>query len=490
MKRRLLVALLGVALICAACASGDSGERGFVAKLGAGAAATDEATTEAGADGPVAVGATDAGGAAATAGAAGSPTAAAAAFKPRKVGKMGPGVTDTEVRIGFEVVANLSAGFILVGAEGSPPAEKGFIDALVAWVNRTGGLAGRKLVPIFQSTDPTGGTWSTQAQAACSTFTEDNHVFMAASSVVGGTDALWACMSEKNTPLISQNLWLFDHRYYEQRPGMLYQPGRGNPDRWAKAYVDGLFDAHYFEGNPKVGLVRFDAPVMQRVTNDVVKPAMKAHGLAFTEEASISEPESIAGFSSASSQISNAILRLRAAGVTHVMFIENAGILPFLFMPAAESQGYRPRYGMSSNDIPDTQASQVPPEQLPGSLAVGWLPPSDVGEENVPPGNAAHQKCIDIMKAAGLGNLTGFYVQPPCDTIFFLRTVFDRATDLTNEGIRAAAEQLGTSYNSPLTFTTKFAPGRTDGADSYQIMSFNSDCTCYRFSGPVKPMTP
>lgn len=493
MKARAAAVLVALALVGTACASGDRGEAGFIGKLAARTPTTlaEESVAVSGDTSPGVPGAPTSG--PATAGAvAGSKVGATGVvpFKPRKVGKVGPGVTDTEIRLGFEVVSNLSAGFILVGAKGAPPAEENFVNELVTWVNKTGGLAGRKLVPVIQETDPTGGTWSTQAQAACATFTEDNKVLLAASSVVGGTDALWGCLSEKNTPLISQNLWFFDHKYYEAKPGLLYQPGRANPDRWGKAYVDGLFESHYFDNNAKVGLVRFDAPVFARVLNDVVKPRMKAHGLAFAEEIAISSPESIAGFSSASSQISNAILRLRAAGITHVMFLENAGILPFLFMPAAESQGYRPRYGLSSNDIPATQEGQVPLEQLEGSLAVGWLPPSDVDFNSIPKDNAAYNACINIVKAQGETNFSGFYLQPPCDTMFWLRAVFDRATDLTVDGIRAAAEQLAASYNSPLTFTTRFGAGRYDGADSYRMIVFDHATTRYLFTGPVKPMNP
>src|SRR5205085_9090954 len=116
------------------------------------------------------------------------------------------------------------------------------------------------------------------------------------------------------------NLWLFDHTYYGSKPGMLYRPGRINPERWANAYVDGLAPGGFFEGKPKVGLVRFDAPVFERISNNVLKPRMQEHGLKFTDEIPISSPESIAAFSSVSSQVSNAILRLRNDGVTHVMF--------------------------------------------------------------------------------------------------------------------------------------------------------------------------
>jgi hypothetical protein len=494
MRVRTIVGLLLATLLTAACASGGGGEHGFVAKLAARGPLPDEAAAASGpltpeeaaaAGGATAAGLAAGGGGAARTAAGGK--AGAVPFVPRKVGKVGPGVSDTEIKIGFQITGNLGAGFALVGASGDAPEERLIYEALVDWINNTGGLAGRKLVPVYHDTDPTGGTWSTQAAAACATFTEDNQVLLVGTSVVGGSDAMYNCLSAKGKPTIEQNLWLFDHKYYDGKPGLLYQPGRMSPDRWAKAYVDGLQEAGYFKGNPKLGLMRFDAPVFERISDNVLKPRMKAKGLEFTEEIAISSPESVAGFSSASSQISNAILRLRDKGVTHVMFLENAGILPFLFMPAAESQGYRPRYGLSSNDIPATQEGQVPPVQLVGSVGVGWLPGSDVSNENYPPGNSVHDQCLAVAHAAGTSE-SGFYVQPPCDTLLFLRAVLDRATDLTTEGIRVAAEQLGTSYGSPVTFATAFGPGRYDGATRYRILFFDTSCSCYKFTGSQRPV--
>jgi hypothetical protein len=480
-----------MALLAAGCANGSGGEAGFVGKLAA--RSPEGVDGGSGTGGGEAAAALDPSQAAAVAAGAGGDAgtgsgggrASGPQFTPRKVGRMGPGVTETEIRIGFQTTGDLSAGFAVVGASGDVPVETQIVEALVDWVNNNGGLAGRKVIPIIHETDPLGGTWGTQAAAACATLTEDNQVLIAGSSVVGGSDALYACMSAKGTPLIEQNLWLFDGKYYE-KPGLLYQTGRISPDRWAKAYADGLAQAGYFDGKPKVGLIRFDAPVFARVSDNVLKPRMAQLGMAFTEEVAISSPESVAGFSSVSSQISNAILRLRSSGVTHVMFLENAGILPFLFMPAAESQGYRPRYGLSSNDIPATQEDQVPLVQLVGSVGVSWLPWSDVSfEQRVTP-NPVSQLCMDIVKAAGIDSESGFYVMPPCDTIMFLRTVLDRASDLTADGIKAAVESLGPNYVSSMTYGTAFGPGRYDGGAKYRLLFFDTGCECYRITGPTR----
>lgn len=41
----------------------------------------------------------------------------------------------------------------------------------------------------------------------------------------------------------------------------------------------------------------------------------------------------------------NAVLRFKAAGVTHVLALDETGFIGIAFLTAAESNGYRPRYG-------------------------------------------------------------------------------------------------------------------------------------------------
>jgi hypothetical protein len=235
-----------------------------------------------------------------------------------------------------------------------------------------------------------------------------------------------------------------------------------------------------------VGLLRFDAPVFERVSNNVLKPRMAEYGMTFTDEIAISSPNSIAGFSNVSAQISSAILRLRSDKVTHVMFLENAGILPYLFMPAAEGQEYRPRYGLSSADIPFTLEGQVGPEQLSGSVGVGWTPPNDVDLSRRPHDITTSELCDSILIAAGFAG-SGFYTTSACDTIFFIKAVLDRTTDTSPQGFRAAAESLGSDFRSPFTFTTLLGPGRHDGAASVQTFAWDDSCPCYAYVGSRRP---
>jgi hypothetical protein len=393
-------------------------------------------------------------------------------------------VTASEVRIGFQVAEDLQAGFAAVGAGGDAPDERRIITALVEWANENGGFAGRKVVPVFHGTSALSGTWASQAQAACATFTEDNEVFAVVSSTVGGSDAMLACTASKRVPLIEQNLWVFDQVYWDQFAGWLYQPAKMRADRWAHAYADGLARAGFF-GDGVLGIVRFDAPVFTRVTDGVVKPALSRHGVKVAAEAILSTPQSVSDFGRMNAEISNALVRFRSAGVNRVMFMENAGILPFFWMPAAESQSYRPRYGLASNSIPATMQGQAPAAQLSGALGVGWTPPNDVGNnpEHFPP-NPASDQCRAILAAKGMPpHWAGFYTHSGCEAIFFLRAALEHVAEFSPAGFRAAVESLGTGYRGPFGLANRFGPGRHDGGAKAQIIAFDDACTCFAYRG-------
>jgi hypothetical protein len=397
-----------------------------------------------------------------------------------------------EVLIGFQVSTDLQGAFGAVGAGGRPPEERLIVEALVEHVNATGGIAGRPVRPVIHETNPTSGTFASQAQAACATFTQDNAVSAVASSPVGGSDALLACLAPTGTPLVEQNHWWFDGPARDAHAGLLYQAGKVRPERGVAAMVDGLHDAGYFDG-ATTGLIRFDAPVFTRITEEVLKPELARRGLAIADgaEAILSTPGSVADFGSMNAEISNAIVRFRAAGVTHLLIVENAAVLSFFFTQQAEAAGFRPRYGLSTYNTPSTLANQAPPEQLHGSIGVGWSPPNDVFEGQHPGGNPTWQACTDVFAAAGLLSeyqAQGYYLQAHCDSVLLLREAFGRAADLTPQALRAAVDGLGSAYTSPMAFRTVLGPGRHDGGAAWRLFAYDEACACFAYTGPERAL--
>jgi hypothetical protein len=237
-----------------------------------------------------------------------------------------------------------------------------------------------------------------------------------------------------------------------------------------------------------------DKPVFKKIA-DMEKARLSARGLPVTAEAVVNTPQSVPDLGTVGAQLGNVVLNFRSKGVTHIVFAEYNGIIPFFLTPAAESQGYRPRYGWNSLDLPMTQAeaSNAGPNQLRRSMTVGWQPMDDVhGIDDKRGGNYA--LCLKIARDHGIAkgstkNGLRLYMGYACDSLFFLKAALDRAKALTVDGLRAAVESLGTSYDSAETYATKFGPGRYDGPSAVRFTAYNETCQCYRYiNNTIRPV--
>jgi hypothetical protein len=406
-----------------------------------------------------------------------------------KIHGSGKGYTENDINLGFQLVVDTEAGFEAVGAGAVAPDERAIADDMVAWVNTHGGLAGRKVKPIFHTTEVLRGTGASQAEATCATFTEDNKVVAAITSATGGSDALWACTSKKGTPLVERNSWLWDDQYYDAKPDMLYTPPRMSPDRWISHWIAGLKNINFFKG-AKLGVARFDGQPFDRMFTSRLKPALAKAGVSITHDAVLTTPPSIAGFGNMNAEISNAIVQMRTKGVTHVIFLQNAGILPFFWMPEADAQKWYPSYGLSTADIPLTLTGLAPQSQLENGVGVSWMPPIDVYLDNDDPARQKREKvCHDI-----LGNNPGFHDGTMCDSVLFLKYALDRATAISPSGLASAVKKMGTAYQSAMTVSSEMNGSKYyDGAAAVRYFGWKDFCEevdgtrygCFKFtSGP------
>lgn len=394
---------------------------------------------------------------------------------------MGEGVTEEEIRIGIEVAADINRATAAVGAQTSNPEEAAVAQAVVDHLNAEGGIAGRQIVPVFSEKDATQGTWETHAQVSCSRFTEDDRVFVAIDSSVGGNDSLAACLAQRGVPLVEQNYWPFDAEAYGRIGRFLYQPARMIQERWVPAFIDGLVSLGFFGADAKIGIVRFDQPVFERQA-EAMKARLSQHGLTVTAEAATVTPHGVSDFGTMGAQIGNAIVSFQSRGVTHVLMAEYNGQLPFFFLPAADSQGYKPVYGLHSNNLPNTQTGGQAPQQLVGSMVVGWMPANDVDDTEEYRGGS-YAKCQEISKDTG-GNDRGrrLYVSYYCESLLFLKVALDRATALTPKGLEDSVSRLDTSFDAPFGYATRFFPGRHDGGAAVRYTRYDEACECYLYA--------
>jgi ABC-type branched-subunit amino acid transport system substrate-binding protein len=392
------------------------------------------------------------------------------------------------VDIGFVHEAQITVGSSIGATKNTNAGDtKAQAQAVIDVVNRTGGIAGRQVKPVWYKNDVNSGSYDARAQEACATFTEDHHVFAVVSTWVSPY-RLADCLAQRRTPLISEARQPYDETNFSQLTPYLYMPGRMNGTRLNQVYVDELANQGFFSG-AVVGLARFEGALYDRLAG-VIKTRLQAQGVRLAAEATVRTPSSTTDFGGATAEMSNAILRFRTAGVTHVLFAENNGILPFFFLQEAESQGWRPRYGLNSEHGTETLEQYLPPTQLQGSAGVGWLPGADVNaaqESGLPHAQA----CDEIMRRAGIAYPERVAVQASrgyCDGLLFLQAALARTRSLSPDALRAGTEALGSSFGSALTFSTRFLPGRYDGASSVRHLAYEAACRCFRYRGQPVPI--
>jgi hypothetical protein len=404
----------------------------------------------------------------------------------------GQGFTASTINIGITLIdETASRGAGLIGAKNTNFGNTRLqAQSIVDHVNANGGIGGRKVVPVFHTINILSETWDTSAQGSCSAFTEDNKTVAGIAAVIQLSEVFTHCLARHNTIAVVNGRGVRDDRMLGELGDLVSMPARLSATRWGTLTVDGLAELGYFDAGAKVGLVRFDTAPLNRTVADVMKPRLAARKVSVVADEIISHPDSVNGFGATSAQISNAVLRMRSAGVTHVLPIDDHGIMVYLLLPQAESQGFRPRYGVSTNNLPFVMEENAPKEQLKGTVGVGWLPGDDVAEARTPD-NPAEKTCAGIFKRAG-AELPSRYAYSNamnyCDSLLFLQAAFGRAPSLTVAGFRAGAAALGSSYASPYTFATDFGRKRVDGPSAWRAFRFQPDCTCFRYEGGNRPL--
>jgi hypothetical protein len=391
--------------------------------------------------------------------------------------------------VGFEYDTNAEAAFLAVGA--NPDSAQGAVSnsgpiasikVLIDHLNAHGGLLGAKIVPVFYGRDSTAADQATQDQAACATFTQDNHVFAAALSMFH-TDALMSCLEKAGAVSFDPANFLFsDEGTFATYPHYATAGGL-SLTRIATAMVEALFAQGYFSKGAKIGLATYNTPPYTRAVNQALKPALARHGLHLTGIFAADPIYNAPGVAGNSSAVSSAVLRFNTQGITHVMFLESSSSLLFIWANQAESQRYRPRYGLNSNDQLAGNAVVAPAAQFHDALGVGWLRASDLTN---PPANAAGKQCEQILK--GKGQPGGPVAWTLCDQLFTLAAAINAGGQLTAAATIAGLATLRNPPSATLLSPPNFANGRRDGAAWGAHLAFVDACSCWHYTSRPHPL--
>jgi hypothetical protein len=241
----------------------------------------------------------------------------------------------------------------------------------------------------------------------------------------------------------------------------------------------------FFTKDAKVAIVYVDEPNDVEAVRGSLKPTLAQIGFPAVDEVALSSNDQ----GQYLAQIQSAILKFSTEGITHVVFGQAAA---WTFGQAAEKQGYYPKYGIDSRQSPGLLMQSVnSPQTLVNVMGIGYQPVQDVDQARDPGPVSARQRLCDKLfedggqssRSTRLAYASSLYL---CDQLFFLKDAFERAADVSIPAFLRGVAGLGSSYQSPLTFATRFSATQHDGAQGYRPLRYSTGCGCFHYAGPVR----
>ncbi|HET7310865.1 MAG TPA: hypothetical protein VFJ17_06025 [Mycobacteriales bacterium] len=413
----------------------------------------------------------------------------------------GPGVTPTKIYIGIVYSTNADAVNQAAGANGISTGDtRGDALAVIDDINKHGGVAGRKLSPIWYafdstSTQPVDAQWA----AACAKFTQDNKIFAAFDM---GTANYRACLHKAGVAQISANLPDASDAEFAAYPNYI-ELGYPRLGRLAATMVTALADQSYFSGwdptlgqprsqKAKVGIVTYDDQAFGTAVDNILVPGLKRLG--FTPEVQkIGQVTTASDYGNQAASVQSAQLKFASDGVDHVIMFEGNGGLSLFFMNQAESQHYHPRYGVNSSSGTEVliNSGDVQKDQAIGAVGYGWIPSLDLtadrNTDNGPYSNDDRRRCLAVMKAHGItysdtnAESVGLGY---CAQLYLLKRAADTTPNPLNlSTFLSAIDRVGSNVPDGGSLGEFLGPGRHDAPSRYYYWKYFADCQCLHYYG-------
>ena len=419
------------------------------------------------------------GGAAAVPGAGGTTAATAAGGTTGATGQTaGPltasdrGVTPTTVKIGFLIanVGGLDQGGFALGLRTDIGQA---IDAFVDDANKHGGMAGRKVVAVKRTEDPTN---QGDLKAACDYMLRDQQVFGVVDSASNIYAATQRCYTIDNkTPLAHVYALSADFMTAGGGYDMTTTP---NLDRIAKFVGAAAKQMGFVKGGEHVGIFTDACEPSNTVIRKVMAPAFKADGAATVDIAQTDcDPQA------QTSQVPNAVLQMKTKNVDR-MFMATSFVGVQNFLTNADAQQFHPKYFASDYDgmAADLFTKNFPPTQWDRTQGIssgysGWL---RAGHGLTP----AQKRCSDILVAHGLpamkDDAANGEVISQCDAFLNIMVPAAKAAgaNLTRAGWAQASQRLGHVDVAGFQACT-YAPGKYSCGDSYASVEWRKEFQGY-----------
>jgi ABC-type branched-subunit amino acid transport system substrate-binding protein len=414
----------------------------------------------------------------------------------------GVGVTAKEIFVGITYQTNGDQANKALGVGAISQGDtKADAQAIVDDINAHGGVAGRKLVPVWFNYDVSDTRpYTVQDNAACAKFTQDNHVFAVLGT--GITDNYTACATKAGAINLGSNIIDPDVAYFQRYP-YYFGYDTVSQDRMMADEVGALVRLKYFtawdanNGKPggvapvKVGIIGYDSPSWRTPLQQKLLPGLARAGIKVdpADVQLILRPDDNSQIPQAVAQVQSAVLKFRQDNVSHVIVLDANGSMMLQLLQNARGQHYYPRYGVNTatgmQALADTGA--VDGDQFAGAVGLGWSPTLDLaaGKSDRYLG-AATKNCLDVIeKRTGQrfsSTNAAAIALDYCDGLYLLRDAANRAgTVLNQQTARMAIESLGAAFKPAGVASSYFGPSQHDGLETGYDMRWDTDCSCSRY---------
>jgi hypothetical protein len=410
----------------------------------------------------------------------GGGTGPGAAVAPASKAKTGP------LPLGVLDASSPAAAANATGASnpaGVDPVE--ITHAFIDYYNAHGGMAGRKIQPVEYTINPTSSSYQSDLSAACAKFTQDNHVNVVASQVGNFFSSNYeSCLAKAGVTNLELGNGAPDAQDVRSYP-QLFATGSPTVDRRITALLRGLTQTGLLTRQSKLGVIVEDCPENTRAYSHTLTPLARSLGLDIMR----ADVDCVAGFSDAGSffaQVGSAVLPFHSAGVDRVMFITSFEVAALqAFENQAQSQAWKPTYGLSSLAATAANAGQYPADAQSRMAGVGWIPVVDITGV---PHSAATKRCDAIARAAGINARSQAdyaFVYQICDLFAVLDAslVAARGHDEANvlpAGVAGAMRSFGSAY--VLAGRLRLDRQVHDAPPSFSVFRYVQTCKCFRYS--------
>ncbi len=419
---------------------------------------------------------------------AGAPAGAGRPVAAGAVPEKGPGWDAKNVYLGVITQKDAKEVFARFGGGVDPGDTEAQAKAVAADLNARGGILGRKVVLVFrdQPTLATASDPNGTGAAACTYFAEDERV-LAVFNVVTVMDypPFRACLAKAGIPLFSAGVKTVDDTAGRALAPHFYQSIAVSWDALAPVLVQRLKAQGWFggwnvrtgtagPGTAKVGILVDGTDVGTRIGKTLQK-VLAAGG---------SKGALVYQYNQASDGQQASVNYFAGNGITHVIVTD---VELTAFQTAANGQGYRPRYGITTYNAPanNLESSLTPAGANNGALGVGWMPTFDVSAAKDPGASPSRRTCVAVMGKARQSfsgkRLAESYATALCDFGNLVDQGAEAGGGFSPAAVYAGLSKVGPSFATAVGFSSGLSADRLFVPGTVRDLGWDDACRCVTY---------